>query len=53
MGYQMLIGITFLSLKYKHVLLFLNLYTNFPDFKNLGGAFVSATKETQLSMVST
>ena len=45
----MLIIITFLSSKYKHVFLFLNLYTNFPGFKNLGGAFVSATKEIQLA----
>ena len=49
----MLIVITFLSSKYKHVFLFLNLYTNFSGFKNLGGAFASATKETQLSMLST
>ena len=46
MGYQMLIIITHLSSKYKHVFLFLNLYSNFPGFKNLGGAFVSATKNT-------
>ena len=52
MGYHMLIVITFLSSKYKHVFLFLNLYTNFPGFKNLGGVFVSSTKETQLSMLS-
>ena len=49
----MLIIITFLSSKYKHVFLFLNLYSNFPGFKNLGGVFVSATKKTQLSMFST